>query len=168
MTSKYLFIILGILLSSTLISATPFEKNQLQTSTLTVTLNDGYIDISAQEAWDLMKTSEDGKKILIDIRRPEEYLNERIIPPNEEDRPRFFPYEWTSDGPGPIKNQGILLDIFMNIYQDKEIIIYCRTGRRTGIAAQILIDNGFQGTIYNMVDGITEWKAIGLPTTLDS
>jgi len=52
----------------------------------------------------------------------------------------------------------------MNIFLKELIIIYCRTGRRTGISAQILVENGFTGTIYNMVDGITEWKAEGLPT----
>lgn len=125
-----------------------------------------YINISAQEAWDLMNNTEDGRKIPIDMRRPGEYFNERIVPPHPEDWPRWFPYEIQSDGPGPIKNEGILLDLFISHYKDKEIIIYCRTGRRTDLAAQILIDNGFQGKLYNMVDGITEWKAEGLPTTL--
>jgi len=72
--------------------------------------------------------------------------------------------EFASGGPGFIKNEGIILAIFMRVYQDKEIIIYCRTGRRTGISAQILVDNGFSGIIYNMVNGITEWKSVGLPT----
>ena len=111
-----------------------------------------------------MNNTEDGRQIPIDIRRWDEYISERIITPNSEDRPRWFPYEFTSDGPGPIKNEGFLLKIFMKIYDDKEIIIYCRTGRRTGLAAQILVDHGFTGTIYNMANGITEWKTEGLPT----
>jgi len=125
-----------------------------------------YINISAQKAWDLMNNTEGGRQIPIDTRRPGEYLNERIIPPHFEDWPRWFPYELQSDGPGPIKNEGLLLDLFISHYNNKEIIIYCRTGRRTGLAAQILIDNGFQGKLYNMVDGITTWKTEGLPTTL--
>ena len=136
------------------------EKNDLVSS---VEFN-GYINITALEAWNLMNNSEDGRQIPIDIRRWGEYSSERIETPNQEDWPRWFPYEYTSDGPGPIKNEGILLDIFMRIYSGKEIIIYCRTGRRTGISAQILVNHGFNGVIYNMVDGITEWKAIGLPT----
>jgi rhodanese-related sulfurtransferase len=55
----------------------------------------------------------------------------------------------------------------MSIYADKEIIIYCRSGRRTGFAAQILIDNGFTGIVYNLVGGINSWKSSGLPTTLN-
>ena len=128
--------------------------------------SNGISNISAKEAWDLMKNTEDGRQIPIDMRRPGEYFNERIVPPQPEDWPRWFPYEIQSGGPGPIKNEGILLDLFISHYNDKEIIIYCRTGRRTDLAAQILIDNGFQGKLYNMVDGITEWKAEGLPTTL--
>jgi rhodanese-related sulfurtransferase len=126
--------------------------------------SNGYINITAQEAWEMMNNSEDGRQIPIDIRRWGEYTTERIKPPNSEDFPRWFPYEFVSDGPGPIKNEGILLQLFMKIYSNKEIIIYCRTGRRTGISAQILVDNGFTGIIYNMVDGITDWKAEGLPT----
>jgi len=126
---------------------------------------DGYINITARETWDMMNNTEDGRQIPIDIRRFDEYASERIIPPFPEDWPRWFPYELKSGGPGPIKNEGILLKLFMSIYKSKEIIIYCRTGRRTGISAQILIDNGFSGVLYNMVGGITDWKAEGLPTT---
>lgn len=125
-----------------------------------------YIDISAQEAWELMNNPEDGRQIPIDTRRLDEYVNERIVTPHPKDWPRWFPYELQSDGPGPVKNEGILLELFISHYNDEEIIIYCRTGRRTGLAAQLLIDNGFQGKLYNMKDGITEWKAEGLPTTL--
>ena len=126
--------------------------------------NPGYINVTALESWDLLNNSDDGRQIPIDIRRWDEYSNERIDTPNDEDWPRWFPYEFQSGGPGFIKNEGIALEIFMKIYSDKEILIYCRTGRRTSISAQILVDHGFTGTIYNMVDGITEWKSEGLPT----
>ena len=125
----------------------------------------GYIDITPVEAWEMMSTSEDGIQIPIDVRRLDEYINERIILPDDNDFIRWFPYELESDGPGPIKNEGFILQLFMNFYKDKEIIIYCRTGRRTSIAAQILVDNGFSGTVYNIVGGITAWKAADLPTT---
>jgi len=102
----------------------------------------------------------------MDMRRLDEYVYERIVSPDDS-WIRWFPYELTSDGLGPIKNQGILLKIFMNIYGDKEIIIYCRSGRRTGLAAQILTDNDSTGTVYNLVGGINSWKSSGLPTTLN-
>lgn len=130
----------------------------------TTPLYNDYIDITVYEAWEMLNSTEDGKQILIDVRRWDEYYTERIKPPYPEDWPRWFPYELTSGGPGPLKNEGILLQIFMRIYKDKEIIIYCRTSSRTGIVAQILVDNGFQGTVYNMLGGINQWKAAGFPT----
>jgi rhodanese-related sulfurtransferase len=158
-----LSIMLVIILSS-FASANISDKNNKENINIDFELNsNGYYNITALEAWEMLNNSNE-KPILIDIRRWGEFVNERIQTPNSKDCPRWFPYEFTSDGPGPIKNQGILLQFFMRIYSDEEIIIYCRTGRRTGISAQILIDNGFTGTVYNMVDGITEWKAIGLPT----
>ena len=151
-------------MSSTFVSANNFSNINNKINKSAITQNQGYINITAQEAWDLMNNSDDGRQIPIDIRRWDEYSSERIETPNQEDWPRWFPYEFTSGGPGPIKNEGLLLKLFIKIYQNKEIIIYCRTGRRTGISAQILIDNGYTGTLYNMVDGITEWKSVGLPT----
>jgi len=157
--------IMGSILFSSFVSANSIINNKMMENNIRQNLkSDGYINITALEAWDLMNNSDDGRQIPIDIRRWDEYSSERIETPNQEDWPRWFPYEFTSGGPGPIKNEGFLLDIFMRIYQNKEVIIYCRTGRRTGISAQILVDNGFSGIIYNMVNGITEWKSVGLPT----
>jgi rhodanese-related sulfurtransferase len=163
--SYIIFIILLILITSfssvnSIVNNDLKEKNNFEL----ILESNNYINITAIEAWNLMNNSEDGRQIPIDIRRWDEYSNERIETPNQEDWPRWFPYEFKSGGPGPIKNEGILLNIFMKIYNNKEIIIYCRTGRRTRISAEILIDNGFTGTLYNMVNGITEWKSIGLPT----
>jgi rhodanese-related sulfurtransferase len=157
--------IIVIIISSSFVSANNISNNiNNKIKKSLIAENQGFINITAIEAWDLMNNSDDGRQIPIDIRRWDEYSSERIDTPNQEDWPRWFPYEFTSGGPGPIKNEGLLLKFFINIYQNKEIIIYCRTGRRTGISAQILIDNGYTGTLYNLVDGITEWKLIGLPT----
>lgn len=157
--------IIVIIISSSFVSANNISNNiNNKINKSLISQNQGFTNITAIEAWDLMNNSDDGRQIPIDIRRWDEYSSERIDTPNQEDWPRWFPYEFTSGGPGPIKNEGLLLKLFINIYQNKEIIIYCRTGRRTGIAAQILIDNGYTGTLYNLVDGITEWKLVGLPT----
>ena len=163
-----LFIVGGLLLSSSFVSYSNANVNQNEDIQQVITQSFfGYIDVTPEQVWDMMNYSSGGKQILIDVRRSDEYLNERIVTPDKEDWPRWFPYELVSDGNGPIKNQGILLQLFMNYYKDKEIVLYCRTGRRTAISAQILIDNGFQGTVYNMLGGITEWKANELPTTLN-
>ena len=41
-------------------------------------------------------------------------------------------------------------------YQDKKIIVYCRSGNRSGIATKILNKNGFNA--YNLIGGMNEWK----------
>jgi len=157
---------LGIMLMVTFGSAYQQDAYNGQFHPEMKTTQKGYIDISPAEAWEMMSTSDDGVQIPIDVRRIDEYVNERILLPDNNDWIRWFPYEFTSDGPGPIKNTGVLLNLFMDHYKGKEIIIYCRTGRRTALSAQILVDNGFEGTVYNMVGGITAWKSVGLPTTI--
>ena len=41
-------------------------------------------------------------------------------------------------------------------HQEKEIIVYCRSGRRSQIATDVLIRNNFNA--YNMVGGFLAWK----------
>ena len=41
-------------------------------------------------------------------------------------------------------------------YQDKKLIVYCRSGNRSGIATKILNDNDFNA--YNLIGGMNEWK----------
>ncbi len=41
-------------------------------------------------------------------------------------------------------------------YQNKKIIVYCRSGNRSGTATKILNENGFNA--YNMIGGMNEWK----------
>ena len=42
------------------------------------------------------------------------------------------------------------------IPKDEKILVYCRSGRRSAQASQILVDNGFK-QVYNMKGGIIEW-----------
>ena len=41
-------------------------------------------------------------------------------------------------------------------YRDKKIIVYCRSGNRSGTATKILNENGFKA--FNMLGGINGWK----------
>ena len=41
-------------------------------------------------------------------------------------------------------------------YKNKKIIVYCRSGNRSGIATKILNQNGFDA--YNMLGGMNGWK----------
>ena len=112
------------------------------------------INITVQEAWDLLSDTENGIQVPIDVRTLLEWRDEHIDTPNPED-----PKHHCLDD---LQNETKLLE-FMNTYEDQELIIYCLSGGRSLIAANILNQNGFSGVIYNMIGGITAWKAGGLP-----
>ena len=47
--------------------------------------------------------------------------------------------------------------------KDMPIAVYCRTGKRSAIASDLLAKDGFK--VYNLDGGITAWEAAGLPVT---
>jgi len=105
-------------------------------------------DITAKEAYALIQNDAENQTfIIIDIRTPEEYTN------------------------GHIEN-AINLDYYSKTFRDelnkldknKTYLIYCRSGHRSGMALGIMNELGFR-EVYNMLGGITQWKAEGFPTT---
>jgi rhodanese-related sulfurtransferase len=44
----------------------------------------------------------------------------------------------------------------LNDHRDKKIIVYCRSGNRSGIATKILNKNGFNA--INMIGGMNGWE----------
>mgnify|MGYP002637447048 CR=1 FL=1 len=80
------------------------------------------------------------------------------------------PSEWTSTG---VAAPAILLSLsdlrgertewkaFLEQNKDKELILYCRSGNRSGVAAGILAKEGF---ITANAGGYKHWVAAGLPT----
>ena len=47
---------------------------------------------------------------------------------------------------------------FLDKYKNQKLIVYCRSGRRSRIATDILLRHGFDA--YNMVDGFLSWEKI--------
>ncbi len=132
-----------------------FDKSVINNN---VTMISGkYINVTVEETWELISNSSNGIQILVDVRTPIEYINERIYTPSLLEKPRLFPLQ-------VIEREGLLLHLFMTMFKGREIIIYCRSSNRSAIAAQILIDQGITGKIYNMVGGINSWKSEELPT----
>lgn len=130
-------------------AVTPEQKEEVITN--------GYTNITAEEAWNFVKGTCNGIQRLIDVRTIGEYINERISTPSLPEKPRLFPVQL-------LEKEGLFLRLFNLLYGDEEVILYCRTARRSAIAAQLLVDNEFSGTVYNMIGGITAWKEAGLPT----
>jgi rhodanese-related sulfurtransferase len=50
---------------------------------------------------------------------------------------------------------------FLEKNRDKELIIYCRSGGRSGRAAQLLAAEGYRTA---NAGGFSDWQAAGLPT----
>ncbi len=48
-------------------------------------------------------------------------------------------------------------------FQEKKIIVYCRSGRRAGIAEEILRENGFSN-VHHLTGDMNAWQAAKLPT----
>ena len=44
----------------------------------------------------------------------------------------------------------------LNDYKDKRIIVYCRSGNRSGRATKILKENGFDAV--NLIGGMNSWE----------
>jgi len=157
-----IFLLFGLTVGPT-VNATKTGNEQL----INITADDnymsimlsGYTDISAQEAWDMLNdpSQSNGIQIPIDVRTDLEWYTERINTPYPED-PRHY---CLSD----LQNENGLQE-FISLYNGSEIILSCKSGGRSTSAASIITNSEFNGTIYNMLGGITSWKIEGFPTKL--
>jgi len=101
-------------------------------------------DITPQEAFALIQDNPD--LVIIDVRTPEEFAEEHI-----EDAINLDYYSETFQ------------DELDKLDRDTTYLIYCRSGGRSRNALDIMAGLDF-GEAYNMLDGINEWVAEGLPT----
>lgn len=91
----------------------------------------------------------DGKALLVDVREPAEWAETGVAAPAV-----LLP---KSDFDGAQKQwKG-----FLEKAGDKQLILYCRSGRRSGAVAEALAEKGL-----NVVNagGFKDWVAAGLPT----
>lgn len=99
-------------------------------------------NISAKEAHDMLVQ---GNAILIDVREPDEF------------KTRHIPYAHSI----PLSGVSEMMS-FMNIPQEKKIIMQCLAGKR-GEQACGIIHNNANHDIFNIEGGITAWEESGLP-----
>ena len=131
------------------------EENVMKsTQFINLTISTGYIDISVEEAWNLLMTTSNGIQIPIDVRSDIEWTSGHIDTPYPENS-----QHWSN-----LQNGEKMTD-FLNFYAGKEIIVYCKSGGRSTTAANLLVANNFNGVIYNMLGGYDAWKNAGFPTT---
>jgi rhodanese-related sulfurtransferase len=98
---------------------------------------------------DAAKLVADGKAVLVDVREPSEWAESGVaapaalLPKSEFDAGQIG--EWKD---------------FLAKAGDKQIILYCRSGRRSGAIATALAEKGHK--VAN-AGGFKEWQAAGLP-----
>ena len=98
--------------------------------------------ISAEEAKQMIDT---GEYIVLDVRTKEEYDEKHI--------PNSVHISIDKNDVLPFKEEVVkkLID------KDAKIIVYCKSGFRSDIAAKAMCTLGYKA-VYNMTDGIDGWK----------
>ena len=97
--------------------------------------------MTGQEVLDAMASDEGqaGDIVLVDVRKADEYAAGHI------------------EGAVNITLEDIQADVSqLDSYKDKQVILYCNSGNRSGQAATILLENGFTN-VYN-ADGVKEFE----------
>lgn len=101
-----------------------------------------YAEISPTEASRMMSHEE---PLLLDVREINEYREGHL-----RDAKHI-----------PLGQLGGKIDQLKS-WKDKPVIIYCRTGNRSGVACNLLAKQGFT-RLYNLAGGIMAWTHDGLP-----
>jgi thioredoxin len=97
-------------------------------------------ELTAAEAKNLIETSQ---PLILDVRTPNEYYSGYITGAT------LIPLQQLSQRLSEIRQ-----------YKDREILIYCRSGNRSTVASEILIEKGFK-KLYNLSTGIKGWMKEG-------
>jgi rhodanese-related sulfurtransferase len=103
-------------------------------------------DISVGQAYALIQDNQGNPDFaIIDVRTAEEYANGYIGTAINSD---YYSATFT--------------DELNRLDKDRTYLIYCRSGRRSASALDIMRGLDF-GEVYNMLGGILQWEAEGLP-----
>ena len=105
-------------------------------------------DITAQEAFTLIQDNQGNPDfVIIDVRTPEEFARGHIE--------NAINLDCQSE---------TFRDELNNLDKDKTYLVYCGVGGRSAGALAIMEELGFMEA-YNMLGGISQWQAEGLPVT---
>ncbi|NOX38758.1 MAG: rhodanese-like domain-containing protein [Calditrichaeota bacterium] len=103
--------------------------------------------LNVDQVYELMQ--KDTNYVLIDVRTPAEYIGELGHIPGAELRPLQEIENWVQEIES-LKNS------------DKKIVLVCRSGNRSRVAAEFLQEKGFKNLI-NMMGGMRAWNQKGYP-----
>lgn len=92
---------------------------------------------------------------IVDVRRPEEWQLTGIVAGSE--LLTFF------DQHGQSQPEAWLQQLDNLVAEDCPLVLICRTGHRTSLICEFLIEMTSRVDIYNVSDGILGWLGEGLP-----
>lgn len=101
-------------------------------------------NIGPEAAQKMLKQNKDNL-LVVDVRTPAEFAAGHLANARNID---FF-------GANFEREMGVLP-------KEREILLYCRSGKRSAAAAEMLKKDGFK-KVYNLLDGFEGWKKAGLP-----
>ena len=105
-------------------------------------------DINTQDAFTLIQENQNNPDfVIIDVRTPEEFAQGHLA--------NAINIDSYSD---------TFRDELNNLDKDKTYLVYCAVGSRSASALVIMQELGFMEA-YNMLGGINQWQAEGLPIT---
>jgi rhodanese-related sulfurtransferase len=90
-----------------------------------------------------------GTAVLVDVREPAEWQETGVVASAHQLA--------LSD----LRGERVQWRAFLAAHHDKEIILYCRSGNRSGQAAKLLAAEGFKTA---NAGGLRDWTAAGQPT----
>jgi rhodanese-related sulfurtransferase len=89
--------------------------------------------------------------LIIDVRTPEEYVGKLGHIPGAVLRPVQQIDDWAGE---------------FDSYRDKKVIMVCRSGARSSVAADHFAKKGF-ASVYTMTGGMKAWNQLSFPTEKD-
>lgn len=104
--------------------------------------NNAYTTLSTEEFQEAIKSPD---VITVDVRQPEEYASGHIENAINID----------------VKEEDFINKAESRLPKDKVIAVYCRSGKRSAMAAEMLTEKGYK--VLNLEDGIEDWKSRNLP-----
>lgn len=125
--------------------------NSPSSATAAAPASSGIVNISSAQLQGLI----DKKITVVDIRRPEEWAETGVV--SSSKKLTFF------SETGAI-NPKLVPELKKIASADKPVVLICRTGSRTRVAAQMIKAQLGYKTVYNVEHGITKWIADGRKT----
>ena len=138
-TNQIIFIIFIIFLSAFIIQGCAFKIFNKNYSVSETDKQSKIISVTVENVFEIINSNKD--YLLLDVRSIEEYEKFHID-----------------------EAKNIMLSEIINrldeLPKSRPIIVYCDTGDRSKLAANILVKNGFT-EVYNMEGGILSWQGKG-------